>query len=122
MRFGEFSAQLFSAVTSNQMGVERADGRARGTTALLHERAPARVIASIERTNRLVDVQEAAPGGGWGETLVARVMERGFELLDAPPLIVAGDPTPIPYAGALEELWLPSSERIAAGIRQTIAF
>jgi pyruvate dehydrogenase E1 component beta subunit len=80
------------------------------------------VIASIERTNRLVVVQEASPGGGWGETLVARVVQRGFELLDAPPLIVGGDPTPIPYSGALEELWLPSPERIAADIRQTIAF
>jgi acetoin:2,6-dichlorophenolindophenol oxidoreductase subunit beta len=80
------------------------------------------VVASLERTNRLVVVQESSFGGSWGATLVARVLEQGFELLDAPPLVIGGDETPIPYAGALEEAWLPDAGRIADGIRRTCAY
>jgi pyruvate dehydrogenase E1 component beta subunit len=80
------------------------------------------VVASVERTNRLVVVQEAPPGGSWGASLVAAVAEGSFESLDAPPVLVAADETPVPYAGPLEELWLPSVGRIAAAIRATAAF
>jgi acetoin:2,6-dichlorophenolindophenol oxidoreductase subunit beta len=45
-----------------------------------------------------------------------------FESFDAPPLLVGGDETPIPYAGPLEELWIPSVERIADGVRRTLAY
>ena len=42
----------------------------------------------------------------------------GFELLDAPPAIVCGDDTPVPYAGVLEEAWLPTADRIATAVRE----
>jgi pyruvate dehydrogenase E1 component beta subunit len=82
----------------------------------------ATVFESLERTNRLVVAQEASFGGSWGATLVARVMEERFESLDAPALIVAGDDTPIAYAGELEDLWLPSVQRIAETVRRTVAY
>ncbi|MBX5441375.1 MAG: alpha-ketoacid dehydrogenase subunit beta [Solirubrobacteraceae bacterium] len=78
--------------------------------------------ASLDRTNRLVIAQECSHDGSWGATLVSRLMADRFEMLDAPPLIVGGDETPIPYAGGLEELWIPSVERIADGVRRTLAF
>lgn len=80
------------------------------------------VLASLGRTNRLVVVQEASPGGSWGATLVAAVVQEQFEVLDAPPLLVAADETPVPYAGPLEELWMPSARRIADAIRETARF
>jgi len=80
------------------------------------------VRASLERTNRLVVAQEASPGGSWGASLVSSLVQEGFELLDAPPLLVAADDTPVPYAGPLEDLWMPSAERIAEGVRATVAF
>jgi pyruvate/2-oxoglutarate/acetoin dehydrogenase E1 component len=80
------------------------------------------VGTSIDRTNRLVVVQECSNDGSWGATVVARLMADHFESLDAPPLLVGGDDTPIPYAGALEELWLPSIDRIADGVRRTLAY
>ncbi|HET6448658.1 MAG TPA: alpha-ketoacid dehydrogenase subunit beta [Conexibacter sp.] len=82
----------------------------------------AAVLASVERTNRLVVVQEASRGGSWGATLIAAVMEASFELLDAPPALVAADETPIPFAGVLEEAWLPSVERIVATVRATVGY
>ncbi len=80
------------------------------------------VLASIERTNHLVVVQESSFGGSWGATLVAAVLEQAFEILDAPPLVVRGDETPIAYAANLESAWLPDSQRIAEAIRRTVAY
>jgi len=71
----------------------------------------------VERTSRLVVVQESPAAGSWGATVIAQIAEQGFDLLDASPLLVSGDPTPVPYAGQLEEAWMPSAERIAAAIR-----
>ncbi len=80
------------------------------------------VMDSVDRTNRLVVVQEASPGGTWGSTLVARVMEERFESLDAPPKLISADDTPVPYAGPLEEAWIPSVEDITEAIRNTTGF
>lgn len=80
------------------------------------------VRASLERTNRLVVVQEGAPAGSWGASLIASLVEDGFELLDAPPLLVASDDTPVPYADPLEAAWLPSVDRIAEALRRTLSY
>ncbi|MFI1093876.1 alpha-ketoacid dehydrogenase subunit beta [Streptomyces sp. NPDC020917] len=71
------------------------------------------VRASVARTSRLLVVQEGPPDGGWGATLVARIAAEHFELLDAAPVLLACDPTPVPYAGPLEDAWLPDAQRIA---------
>jgi pyruvate dehydrogenase E1 component beta subunit len=80
------------------------------------------IAESVDRTHHLVVVQEASPGGSWGGSLIASLMQDRFESLDAPPRLVAADDTPIPYAGPLEEAWMPSAERVAAAIRETVAF
>jgi len=79
------------------------------------------ITASVERTNRLVVVQESSAPGSWGATVVAQVAEHGFDLLDAAPILVSGDPTPVPYAGPLEEAWIPGTERIANAIRGVVS-
>jgi pyruvate/2-oxoglutarate/acetoin dehydrogenase E1 component len=78
--------------------------------------------ASVDRTNLLVVVQEAPPGGSWGASLISALLQDRFEMLDAPPLLIATDEIPIPYAGPLEAAYLPSIERIADGIRRTLAY
>jgi len=78
------------------------------------------VAASIEKTNRLVVVQETSPAGSWGASLIARLAEERFELFDTPPRLVACDETPIPHAGPLEDAYLPSADRIAATIRASL--
>jgi acetoin:2,6-dichlorophenolindophenol oxidoreductase subunit beta len=75
---------------------------------------------SVARTNRIVVVQEAPLAGSWGATLMARLTTDAFESLDARPAIVGGDDTPVPYAGVLEDAWLPDAERIARAIRRTV--
>jgi pyruvate/2-oxoglutarate/acetoin dehydrogenase E1 component len=80
------------------------------------------VLGSVEETNRLLVVEECSAGGSWGESLVAAVCRRAFELLDAPPALLAGDDAPIPYAASLESAWLPSVERIVALAKDTVAY
>jgi pyruvate/2-oxoglutarate/acetoin dehydrogenase E1 component len=75
------------------------------------------VIGSVERTGRLVCVQEAPASGGWGASLIASVTQHAFDSLDAPPQLVAADDTPIPYASVLEDRWIPTSERIIEAVR-----
>lgn len=77
---------------------------------------------SVDHTNRLVVVQECGEPGSWGAGVVARLVAERFESLDAPPVLVAADHTPVPYAAALEEQWMPTIERIKAGVRQAIAY
>jgi pyruvate/2-oxoglutarate/acetoin dehydrogenase E1 component len=79
------------------------------------------IVASVDKTSRLVCVQECPPHGSWGASVVAEVVQRAFTSLDARPLLISGDETPIPYAASLEEAWLPSVHRIADGIRALAA-
>lgn len=80
------------------------------------------IADSVDRTNHLVVVQEAPAGGSWGATLVSRLVEERFEMLDAPPALIAAPDTPVPYAGALEDAWLPDAETIAARIEKNLAY
>ena len=75
------------------------------------------VRESFERTGRLVVVQESPEPGSWGQGVIATVVAECFDSLDGPPLLISGDNTPVPYAGPLEQAWLPSAERIAEAIR-----
>jgi pyruvate/2-oxoglutarate/acetoin dehydrogenase E1 component len=79
------------------------------------------VCTSINKTNRLVVVQEASSMGSWGANLVGHVMASTLGALDAPPLIIGGDETPIPFAGLLEDAWVPTAERIVRTIRESMA-
>jgi pyruvate/2-oxoglutarate/acetoin dehydrogenase E1 component len=76
------------------------------------------IRASVERTSRLVVVQESPAAGSWGATVVARLIEESFDAFDAPPVLISGDDTPVPYAGPMEQAWIPSAERIETAIRQ----
>jgi acetoin:2,6-dichlorophenolindophenol oxidoreductase subunit beta len=80
------------------------------------------VAASVTKTNRLICVQECSRGGSWGATMIAALVTDQFEMFDAPPLLVGGDETPIPFAAELEAAWIPSPERIVVAARQTLAY
>lgn len=77
----------------------------------------AEVLASVARTHRLVIVHQATRRSGFGAEIAARVMERGFDLLDAPVARVAALDAPIPFSTPLERFVLPSAERIVHAVR-----
>ncbi len=70
------------------------------------------ILESVKKTNRLVSCEEGWGPMGVGAEIVARVVEHGFDYLDAPPLRVHQEDVPLPYAANLEALSLPSVEKI----------
>jgi pyruvate dehydrogenase E1 component subunit beta len=77
----------------------------------------ARIIASVEKTGRAVIVHEAPRFCGFGAEVAALLAEKALYSLKAPVARVTGFDTPFPYA--LEHLYLPTAERIAAALKQT---
>jgi len=66
------------------------------------------IIASVQKTGRAVTVEEGWQQSGVGAEIAARIMEHGFDYLDAPVARVSGKDVPMPYAANLEKLALPS--------------
>ena len=80
------------------------------------------LFASIRKTRRLVIAHEACLTGGFGAEVAALAAEKAFDYLDAPVSRVAALDTPIPYNEALERQVIPSQQRIADAIRETLAY
>jgi pyruvate/2-oxoglutarate/acetoin dehydrogenase E1 component len=74
------------------------------------------VLGSVERTNRLVAVEEGPRTGGWATGLLGAVAEAALHDLDD-AWIVATAETPVPYSPALEDAFLPGADAIAASVR-----
>jgi 2-oxoisovalerate dehydrogenase E1 component len=75
------------------------------------------VLASVAKTSRLLVAHEAVRDFGIGAELAALAAEEGFWHLDAPIRRVGGPFTPIPYAPALEQAWLPDRATVATEVR-----
>lgn len=65
------------------------------------------LVASVDRTHRLVVVDEGWRTGGLSAEVAAAVTERCFFALDAPVARVAAAEVPVPYAKHLEEAAIP---------------
>lgn len=79
------------------------------------------ILASVARTGRIVIVQEAPLTAGFGAEVAARVAERGLLSLRAPVRRVSGWDTVMPLP-RLEQHYLPNAARIAAAVREVMAF
>ena len=77
------------------------------------------ILASVEKTGRLIVSNEGYTTGNALNEVVARVAEKGFDFLRAPILRVCGPDTPIPF-GFLEDKWIVSVDRIVDGIRKVM--
>ncbi len=78
------------------------------------------VLSSVEKTGRLVVIQEAPRTCGFAGELIAEVQERAFTRLLAPLGRVTGFDTPFPYT--LEDHYLPRVERVLDTLIKTIEF
>ena len=79
------------------------------------------IVASVQKTHRLVIVHEAVERGGFGAEVASVVGEEAFTYLDAPIKRVAAPNTPVPFAPELEDSLVPDESRITAAIRETAA-
>lgn len=71
---------------------------------------------SLQKTSRLVMVEEDHKTGGFGAGIVSWAAEEMFYALDAPPLRIAGKDVPIPYNRKLELASIPTPDSIAKDI------
>jgi len=76
------------------------------------------MLASVRKTNRCVVVHEHWPYGGPGAQIVDVIQREAFDYLDAPVLRVAGLDVPMPYASNLEDLVLPTVDRVVEAVRR----
>ena len=75
------------------------------------------VLASVEKTNRLLAVEEGPKTGGWAAGLIGAVAEGGLDSLEDVWTLTTPD-TPIPFSPPLEDAYLPGPERIEASVLQ----
>ncbi|MHA6763791.1 alpha-ketoacid dehydrogenase subunit beta [Streptacidiphilus sp. PAMC 29251] len=78
------------------------------------------ILGAVEATGRLFTVEENPRLCGWGAEVVSIVVEEQFFNLDAPPIRITTPHIPLPSADALEDLALPSVDRITATIQKAM--
>jgi 2-oxoisovalerate dehydrogenase E1 component len=79
------------------------------------------IMASLERTGRLVVAHEAVTDFGVGAEIAAIAAGEGFWLLDAPIRRVGSLYSPPPYAPDLEKAWLPDQASIVLAVQGLLA-
>ena len=80
----------------------------------------ATLVDSVEKTGRLVSVEEGWPFAGIGAELAAVMMEQAFDWLDAPVARVTAADVPLPYAANLERLALPQVEDVVRAAKDVL--
>jgi len=78
------------------------------------------ILNSVKKSGRALAVYEAPKFLGYGAEVSALIAERAVEYLRGPILRVAGYDTPFPYA--LEDVYMPSTDRVLEGIEKLMAY
>jgi 2-oxoisovalerate dehydrogenase E1 component beta subunit len=74
------------------------------------------ILESIEKTSRVLVLQEASRSIGAAGHILSLVARHAFELLDAPPALHAPVDAPVPFAPELEDAYLPSVKSTTAAL------
>ena len=77
------------------------------------------VRASLEKTGRLIVVEEQYHPGGWGASLISQLTLDGYGW-PVKPVALSMPDLPIPYSPHLEDAMLPSVEAISAEIGRLV--
>lgn len=87
------------------------------TTSPLDE---ASILESVEKTGRLVVIDEANPRCSMATDISALVAQKAFAALKGPIEMVTAPHTPVPFSDALEDLYIPDAAKIEAAVRKVI--
>jgi pyruvate dehydrogenase E1 component beta subunit len=79
------------------------------------------ILESVEKTGRLVVVDEANPRCSMAADIAALVADQGFHTLKAPIKQVTAPHSPVPFAPVLEKLYLPNADKIEMAVRAVMA-
>src|SRR6185437_6596493 len=75
------------------------------------------IIESVEKTGRLVLVDESPPRCSLAADVAAIIADKAFDALKAPIKTVTCPHTPVPFAPNLEDEYMPNPRRIEAAVR-----
>jgi pyruvate dehydrogenase E1 component beta subunit len=78
------------------------------------------VLESVEKTGRLVCVDEANPRCSIACDISAQVAQQAFKALKGPIEMVTAPHTPVPFSPVLEDLYIPSAAQIATAVKRTM--
>jgi pyruvate dehydrogenase E1 component beta subunit len=78
------------------------------------------ILASVDKTHRLVIVDEDNPLCSVAATIAAVVADEGFDSLDAPIKCVTAPHSPVPFSPPLEQAYIPGPDRIADAVREIV--
>jgi pyruvate/2-oxoglutarate/acetoin dehydrogenase E1 component len=78
------------------------------------------LLDSVAKTGRFFTVEENPRLCGWGAELVSIVAEEAFWGLDGPSVRITTPHIPLPAAASLEDLALPSAERIYETVSKSV--
>jgi pyruvate dehydrogenase E1 component beta subunit len=80
------------------------------------------VKKSVEKTGRLVIIEEAPKRGGIGAEIAATAAEEFMEFLVAPIKRIAAPNTPVPFSPPMENFYIPELTRIVEEIRKVVTY
>jgi pyruvate dehydrogenase E1 component beta subunit len=75
------------------------------------------ILESVQRTHRLVVVDEDTPTASVGRDIAARIADQGFDWLDAPIKTITAPEAPVPFAAVLEALYAPQAAQVVDAVR-----
>jgi pyruvate dehydrogenase E1 component beta subunit len=78
------------------------------------------ILSSVGKTSRCYTVEENPRLCGWGAEIASIVAEEAFWSLDGPVVRITTPHIPLPAAESLEDLAIPSVDRIYETVRKTI--
>ncbi|CAN5489861.1 dehydrogenase E1 component subunit alpha/beta [soil metagenome] len=82
----------------------------------------ATVLRSVARSNRVIVLHEAQRTAGFGAEVAAQIAEEAFQFLEAPPVRVASEDTPIPFSKQLEQEVYSARAKLSAAIERTLEY
>lgn len=77
-----------------------------------------KIADSVKKTNRLLILHEAPQRCGIGAEILREIVEQHFDYLDAPPRVLGGLHTPIPFSPPLEDICVPGKQEIKKAITE----
>ena len=80
------------------------------------------LLDSVERTGRLIVVDESPPRCSLAADLGAIVASKAFSSLKAPIEMVTAPHTPVPFARELERAYVPGPDDVSAAVRRAVAW
>ncbi len=89
------------------------------TTSPMDEEA---ILDSVELTGHLIVADESPPRCSLAADIAGLAASRAFSALRAPIEMVTAPHSPVPFARELERAYVPSSQRIEAAVRKSLAY